>query len=166
MQQRSRLTLYPFQQEDVDKLVDVRNVLIGNEMGWWKYILITESCWLWLGALGGAGRYGTYTEYISKNCTKQYVAHRLVYETLRGPLAEDMHLHHVCGIKSCVNPYHLNPLSAVEHGRAHWKGQCKNGHAFTEENIYINTRNQRECKECRREAGRRYNARNRRKETI
>jgi hypothetical protein len=45
--------------------------------------------------------------------------HRWVYETLVGPVAPDHQLHHVCMNTKCVNPQHLEPLTASQHVRLH-----------------------------------------------
>lgn len=68
-------------------------------------------CWLWTGTLNGAG-YGTY------RVDGQTVgAHRHVYEVERGPIPEGLHLDHLCSVRRCVNPSHLEPVTPSENIR-------------------------------------------------
>jgi hypothetical protein len=39
-------------------------------------------------------------------------AHRVSYEALIGPIPVGLQLDHLCRIRSCVNPDHLEPVSA------------------------------------------------------
>ena len=34
-------------------------------------------------------------------------AHRVMYEILEGPIPKNMHVHHLCFVKGCINPKHL-----------------------------------------------------------
>ena len=60
-------------------------------------------CWLWLGSLDTAG-YGQFR--INR---KLYLVHRLLYEATHGPIPAGLELDHLCRIRSCVNPAHLEP---------------------------------------------------------
>lgn len=85
-------------------------------------------------------------------------AHKIVYEILVGEVPEGMQLDHLCKIPLCVNPKHLeivtprenimrsNGLAAVNAKKTH----CKNGHEFTEDNIYVPPKrpNRRYCRKC------------------
>ncbi|MFD4905014.1 HNH endonuclease [Kitasatospora purpeofusca] len=42
--------------------------------------------------------------------SKQYRAHRFVYEHLCEPLPPGVVVHHKCGNKLCINPQHLQPV--------------------------------------------------------
>jgi hypothetical protein len=74
-----------------------------------------SSCWLWTAAAGYGG-YGTF-QFDGKNGT----AHRFAYVLFNGPIPKGMHVHHKCGNKLCVNPAHLELLTASEHQAGHWK---------------------------------------------
>jgi len=63
-------------------------------------------CWL-------AG-FGVHTHgYASATRHKRsYSAHRVVYVYLRGEIPEGLQLDHLCRVKHCVNPDHLEPVTA------------------------------------------------------
>ena len=71
----------------------------------------TETCWLWTGALAPNG-YG-----VGWNGERTRQAHRLVYELLVGPIPEGKHLDHLCCVRNCVNPDHLEPVTQAENNR-------------------------------------------------
>jgi len=47
------------------------------------------------------------------------LAHRYIYSFVKGLGDSTDSLHHICGIKLCVNPEHLVPVSHIEHGMLH-----------------------------------------------
>lgn len=65
-------------------------------------------CWIWHGA-GKTGRYGRY----SVNGRMEQ-AHRVAYEWSVGPIPTGLQLDHLCRQTLCVNPDHLEPVSASE----------------------------------------------------
>lgn len=96
------------------------------------------------------------------------VAHRVVYESLVGPVPEGMDLDHLCRNRACVNPDHLEPVSrginlhrgetipAAKAAQTH----CINGHEFDERNTGIRPNGTRWCKACKVETVRRWKERN------
>jgi hypothetical protein len=101
-------------------------------------------CWPWAGAMHREG-YGDHSGMR---------AHRRVYLELVGPVADGMHLHHVCENKACVNPAHLKVVDGGEHVRGHKRmTHCRNGHELTPENApyhFSRTvgRFARQCRRC------------------
>jgi len=121
-----------------------------------KIMKVEDGCWLWAAGLTGPG-YGQ----IWWRGRMQY-AHRVVYEVLVGPLPNPKHLvsDHLCRVRSCVNPRHIEFVTNGENTRrgigpdihrARHKAQthCKWGHEFTKTNTYQRS-DGRECKTCKR----------------
>lgn len=96
----------------------------------------TATCWLWIGGLDAYG-YGQFDRHDK--------AHRVAYEMLVGPIPEGLVIDHLCRVRRCVNPEHMEP---VTHGENNLRGigpaavhaaqtHCIRGHEFTPENTYI-----------------------------
>ena len=45
---------------------------------------------------------------------KVFSVHRLIYEIFFGPIPSDKEVHHVCGVRSCCNPAHLELVTHRE----------------------------------------------------
>lgn len=65
-------------------------------------------CWIWQWSLNQGG----YGQYPSGG-----MAHRGVYEELGNPIPEGRHLDHLCRVRACVNPDHLEPVTQTENNR-------------------------------------------------
>lgn len=109
-------------------------------------------CWLWQGAKI-RGRYGV----VGVNY-KKMLAHRQSYLDFVGPIPDGMHLDHLCGNPSCVNPLHLEPVTQAENNaragalgrmdRRSMNTHCKHGHEYTLKNTRITKEGWRECRVC------------------
>ena len=111
-------------------------------------------CWNWLAAKTNG--YG-----VVQHQGRVQRAHRVVYETLIGPIPAGLELDHLCRNRSCVNPVHLEPVSGAEniargesmsaiHAR---QTHCKRGHELSKENVYLRRRGaliERFCRACSR----------------
>jgi hypothetical protein len=64
-------------------------------------------CWIWMRAKGKHG-YGICWKD-GRTCR----AHRVVYERHKGPIPDGKQLDHLCRIRCCVNPSHLEPVSGA-----------------------------------------------------
>jgi hypothetical protein len=117
-------------------------------------------CWLWTGGLRGSGRYGQF-----RNGKRLGFAHRYAYELLVGPIPDGMQLDHLCRVRLCVNPAHLEPVTARENtmrsealtARNARKTHCLRGHPFDEANTIETVRDgrlHRTCRECDRSKSR------------
>lgn len=65
-------------------------------------------CWLWTKSRSRDG-YG----WASLN-EKTYQAHRFVYTIVIGPIPDGLQLDHLCRVRHCVNPSHLEPVTVIE----------------------------------------------------
>lgn len=113
-------------------------------------------CWLWTGAIGARG-FGV------KNLgRKPWYVHRLAYEWLIGPIPEGRQVRHRCGVRTCVNPKHLELAERRRSPeRVEFLGiqltptqvrrrRCDRGHLYTKRNTYIDERGKRVCRACER----------------
>lgn len=64
-------------------------------------------CWVWQLA---KERHGYGIEGAGGRCR---LAHRAVYEAVRGPIPADRELDHLCRVRECVNPGHLEPVTGA-----------------------------------------------------
>lgn len=113
----------------------------------------TESCWLWTASKshGGYGRF--------KVGKRMAPAHRFSYEMIKGPIPSGLFLDHLCRVRACVNPDHLEVVTGRENtlrgfgpsGLNSRKTHCSKGHEFKEENIYWDSKGARNCRICRKE---------------
>lgn len=109
-----------------------------------------NGCWLWLGALNGAG-YGA----VGRD-NKVLRVHRVTYELLVGPIPEGLQLDHLCRNRACCNPEHLEPVTNEENwrrGQHHTavmlrENKCKRDHEMTKENTYWRKNGGRLCRQC------------------
>jgi hypothetical protein len=65
-------------------------------------------CWLWTGPLDRDG-YGTF---FFRRLPRR--AHRVAWFMVNGDLKEGMYINHTCRNRHCVNPQHLNLVTASE----------------------------------------------------
>ena len=78
----------------------------------------------------------------------------VVYALLVGEIPAGLELDHLCRVRECVNPQHLEAVTHHENmlrSREATKTHCKHGHEFTPENTYTYQRGvgiQRCCKTC------------------
>lgn len=118
----------------------------------WRHVEVDRDtgCWLWIGSLDkGYGRFG-------ENWKKPPVgAHLFAWRTYVGPVPDGLELDHLCRVRNCVNPAHLEPVTTRENllrgegfsAKNAQKTHCPQGHEYTPENTY-RWRGQRKCREC------------------
>lgn len=122
-----------------------------------------SGCWLWLGT-GTKQGYGFFWD--GANFVR---AHRAAYRLFRGNIPAGLHIDHLCRVRCCVNPDHLEPvtckentrrglLGAVQAARMLSRTHCPHGHEYTPSNTIIGKRPRGEyrlCRACRIECDRR-----------
>lgn len=109
-----------------------------------------SGCWLWLGSISGEG-YGS----LAVNAGQKQ-AHRWSYEHFVGPIPDGLQIDHLCRVRCCVNPSHLEAVTQRENGLRGFgaaalnarKTKCANGHDFTPENTIWRKGGGRACRTC------------------
>lgn len=115
-----------------------------------------SGCWLWSGAVSGG--YGTYT-WMDDGRKVTSLAHRFSYEKHGRAIPEDLQIDHLCRNKLCVNPDHMEPVTARENmlrssspakARARQLSitHCKAGHLYSGENLIVLKNGYRACRAC------------------
>lgn len=110
--------------------------------------LVGSPCWICTYTLNGNG-------YAKMEVGGKSVrAHRVSYEHFVGPIPEGLTVDHLCKVRHCVNPEHLEAVTQGENiGRgdapsaiAHRTNECKRGHSLAD--AYTNGGGFRNCRVC------------------
>ncbi len=129
-----------------------------------RSIAIDENgCWIWTlarasngyGLIGRGGHYGL-----------KALVHRVAYEELVGPIPKGLTIDHLCRVRACCNPEHLEPVSMRENlmrgetltARKAQQTHCIHGHAFDAVNTARRPNGTRSCRTCGAERARRKKA--------
>ena len=116
---------------------------------------VTESgCWEWRRHIHKRSGYGQ----IGVDKKVRYV-HRVAWEIHRGPIPDGLDLDHLCRVRHCCNPDHLEPVTRSENilrglvptmnvERERAKTHCPHGHAYAGPNLYVDKRGWRKCLTC------------------
>ena len=104
-------------------------------------------CWLWLGSLKPDG-YSRFNARIS--------GHQASFSHWKGQVPEGKEIDHICRMRCCVNPAHLQAITHRENvaKSGAWefntrKTHCPKGHPYSGNNLYVHGTN-RQCLVCRR----------------
>lgn len=110
-------------------------------------------CWVWVGAKHREG-YGHF--YVGR---KSFLAHRVVWLAMRGEIPSALECDHLCRVRPCVNPAHIELVTHAEnvargdapHAINARKTHCKRGHELSGDNLYESglRRGARQCRKCR-----------------
>lgn len=115
--------------------------------------LVDVPCWLWSGYLDRKG----YARFFVRNERVRNVSvARWVYEHFVGPIPHGLEIDHLCRVRDCNNPFHLEPVTHHENllrgesppslnAKKTW---CANGHPLTDTNI-ARYGGRRDCRQCR-----------------
>lgn len=66
-------------------------------------------CWVWTGRHNRNG----YGRAWCERTKREPVAHRLLYERLIGPIRPGLILDHICRVRACCNPWHMEPVTVA-----------------------------------------------------
>jgi hypothetical protein len=69
-------------------------------------------CWIWQGKIAVTG-YGM--RYMGEDIEE--LAHRVYYEWFVGPIPRGLTIDHLCRVRACVNPAHMEPVTRGENVR-------------------------------------------------
>jgi hypothetical protein len=123
---------------------------------------VEDDCILWEGAVDRHG-YGRTSNYYTEQPSKRTrLAHRMAYGEVVGSIPDGMELDHLCEVRLCVNPAHLEPVTRAENQRRRRERRthCKNGHEVAGDNVYEWKNKQghvrKGCRTCRAAASSRY----------
>ena len=118
---------------------------------------IPGECWVWPGSTTGKSGYGTVS-YRANGKQKIALVHRVAYEALIGEIPEGLELDHLCRVRLCCNPEHLEPVDRTTNshrGAKYRPTHCITGHEYDEHNMIIRKKTGwiycRECDRIRRE---------------
>jgi len=131
----------------------VEQVVVGGDLSklsakFWSHVIPepNSGCWLWDGSLRDG--YGLFRVESYGRVTN---AHRVAYQLCVGPIPEGLILDHLCRMRQCVNPAHLEPVTNSENiargetgitNRS--KTRCPAGHPYTT----VNSAGSRVCYPC------------------
>lgn len=106
-------------------------------------------CWIWQGSVSPTGY------CLLSWGGKIQLAHRAFYKHHVGPIPDGLVIDHLCRVRSCCNPDHLEAVTQLENNNRGLRGRlyeypthCRHGHEYTPENTYW-YRGHRQCRECR-----------------
>lgn len=126
-----------------------------------------NGCWIWKLSVGSHGYGNAFIGGASM------VAHRVSYAAFVGELLPKMVIDHLCKVRRCVNPGHLEQVTQkmniyrtnnagilVAAKKNAQKTHCPSGHEYTNENVYI-YRGSRICRLCHKKHARNYSRKTR-----
>lgn len=124
-----------------------------------------NGCHIWTAGRCTKG-YGSFYVLTAMQGRKTVLAHRFSYVRMHGAIPQGLECDHLCRVRACCNPAHIELVTHVEnvHRGDVWKikglnTHCPHGHPFDDANTGFYTspagKTQRLCRECRRGAARR-----------
>lgn len=134
------------------------------EIPWDRIERQADGCWLWTGPR--IRRYGQWSAAYNKGYSR--LAHRAIYQIVKGEVPRGKQLDHLCKTPLCVNPDHLEPVTGKENIHRHHgikDGKCKRGHPWVESNL-IQKKGGVQCRACNLEKQREWRERKRKERAL
>ena len=118
-----------------------------------------SGCWLWTANCNPDG-YGMFWNPARK---RMVLAHRVAFEAHKHAIPDGRVLDHLCRVRCCVNPEHLECVTQQINAQRGNTGKhlsdrthCPKGHPYTSENTRYSKAGTRQCRECGRQKCREY----------
>jgi hypothetical protein len=119
-----------------------------------KWAPFLGPCWLWTAHCNPKG-YGKF-----RFEGRSWMVHRLVYVLFVGAVEPAQEIDHLCRVRNCVRPGHLEAVSRLSNclrgfspsAQNARKTHCIHGHEFTAENTIVRKDGWRGCRACRSES--------------
>ena len=104
-----------------------------------------NGCWLWPSKLKNG--YGFIS---ARHVAKTRLVHRIAYIVFVGPIKAGYEIDHLCRVRNCINPKHLEAVSRKINRDRQTNAMvaCRNGHPYTEESTYWRSDGGRNCRVC------------------
>lgn len=104
-----------------------------------------EECWIWTASRTRHG-YGQFS--VGGRAGRMESAHSVTWRLLRGEIPDGLELDHLCRVRACCNPWHLEPVSHRVNGQRGVAGDvvkrraaaithCPHGHRYDEANTQL-----------------------------
>lgn len=130
------------------ELLEALHPLVTNPQKFLSQVEINpHGCWRWTGHLEkGYGRFAK-----SPNRVRCHVA---MYRAVIGDPPIGLCLDHLCRVRSCINPLHLDPVTNRENTLrgispiCHPKERCSRGHELVGQNVMMDSWG-RHCRICK-----------------
>lgn len=137
-------------------MLDMATAPCPDVLRFWAKVQPAGDCWIWQGYImpNGYGQFGAGRRHV--------YAHRFAYEQWCGPIPQGLQIDHLCRVRNCVRPQHLEPVTCRENllrGTGNiTKTHCPKGHPYNFENTHW-FRGKRYCISCRNPTGQSVNVR-------
>jgi HNH endonuclease len=124
-------------------------------------------CWIWIAKKVRAGYGVTGIGSRTDGSRRSVYTHRFFYEMLVAKIPEGLQIDHLCRVRACCNPNHLEPVTARENllrgetlpAMCSKKTHCPLGHPYDEDNTIIKRGKHRNCRTCENRRVREWRAR-------
>jgi len=130
----------------------------------WNRVRKMDNCWMWTGTIDKNTGYGHFFPHQHMTI----LAHRFSYELNVAEIPKGLTIDHLCKVRLCVNPEHLEIVSLTENlhrgdgwsGKNHRKTHCPQGHRYDGNNLIITEAGFRQCRACHNVQSRNWSRRN------
>lgn len=131
---------------------EVRMMTRATAERFWEKVDFGVDCWKWDAYCDPEG-YGRFMLG-----SRNVYSHRFAYEFCVGIIPRNKQIDHLCRVRHCVNPDHLEVVTQRENilrgkgitAQAAKAANCPHGHEYNAENTIIRNQGWRQCRTCKR----------------